>query len=435
MRRLGVLALVVAAACTEQSTAPGACPNFCPTDSINIRDTIFADVIDRDSSFQGYLQAYQSSVMSVADLPGVVDSRAFITTDTVRERIAPKLGDTTTLAKSFDSLRVRFIIARRPKNTTNLRLKLYRLPVALDTSTTFAALDSAFSAAPVDSLNVTDLLATTPTVADTQFRRVWTTDSMVREDSSRHILQIGTDSSLGVYFFLDSTRAAFSAADSGRSAWGLRVSADSFASVGLATLESGGGAPVVRWYYHVTYPDTGSTTKDTVANKVSGLRFDSYVFSPPTPPVDSNLAVGGAPSARSLIRVKMPAFLHDTIDIVRATLVLVPAVATPGAPSDSFSILVRPVLADLGAKSPLNTNAVLTSSGIVHTATTDTVRIEVTNLVRAWSVDTSLTTSFFLQAIPEASSFAQARFYATNTPAFRPTLHVTYVNRFEFGRQ
>ena len=434
MRRLGVLLFLVAAACTEQSTAPGACPNYCPADSIEIHDTLFTDVIRGDSSFRGYLSAFQAEAMTAADLPGI-QSRAFVTTDTLLERIAPKTGDTATVAKSFDSLRVRFVVVRRPRNTTNLWLKLYRLPVALDTTTTFADLDSAFSVPPVDSLNVNDLLAQIP-FSDTAFKRIWGTIDTVRIDTAGHVLQVAADSSLAVYFRLDSTRAAFSVADTGRSAWGVRVSADSFASVALGTVESGGNAPAVRWFYHYTIPDTASTTPDSVVqnNKLMPDRFDSFVSNQPTAPLDQNLTIGGAPSARSIFRVRMPAFLHDTLDVVRATLILVPVNAVAGAPSDSFRIKAKPVVADLGAKSPLSTNALLYDSTFVHIGTTDTVRLELTSLVRAWSLDTTLVTAFFVGQVPEAASFTEARFYSTRTAAFKPTLQVTYVSRFKFGK-
>ena len=69
--------LFVAAACTEQSTAPGVCPDFCPGGEIQTHDTLFATIIERDSSFRGYLQSYQAFLMTAADEPGVIDSRAF----------------------------------------------------------------------------------------------------------------------------------------------------------------------------------------------------------------------------------------------------------------------------------------------------------------------------------------------------------------------
>jgi len=61
------------------------------------------------------------------------------------------------------------------------------------------------------------------------------------------------------------------------------------------------------------------------------------------------------------------------------------------------------------------------------------VNIELTNLVRAWSLDTTMTTAFILGQVPEATSYSEIRFYSSRAPAFRPGLHVTYVKRFRFG--
>jgi hypothetical protein len=435
-RQLACLFLLVAVACTENATAPADCPNFCPSDSIAIRDTIFTTIIHGDSSFRGYVPSYAAEAMTAADVPGVIDSRAFFTTDTMLRRLAPKVGDTTTVPISVDSSRIRFVIVRRPKNTTNLRLRLYHLPVTADSTSTFASLDPAFTGTPVDSLNVNELLAR-PAIADTQTVRLWNLQpgDSIRVDTAGHVLQINrSDSSLSVFFNLDSLQATLSAPDTGRIAWGVRVAADSFASVMLGTTEVGNG-PLVRWFYHYTIPDTVSATPDSVkyADRVVLTRFDNFVFNPPTPPLDSNLAVGGVPSARALLRVAMPAFLHDSIDVVRATLVLVPVNAVQGAPSDSFRILARPIVTDLGAKSPLGTTSSLYGNTFIKIGLPDTVNVELTNLVRAWSLDTTMVTAFVLGPVPEAASYTEIRFYSSRAPAFRPRLHVTYVKRFRFG--
>jgi hypothetical protein len=201
-------------------------------------------------------------------------------------------------------------------------------------------------------------------------------------------------------------------------------------------MESGAQAPAVRWFYHYTIPDTVSTTADSVVqtNRLVVNRFDSFVFDPPTPPLDANLTIGGVPSSRSIFRVSMPAFLHDSLDVIRATVILVPVSAVQGSPSDSFRILAKPVITDLGAKSPLNGNAILHDSTVVHIGSTDTVHLELTNLVRAWSLDTTLVTTFFVGQVPEAASYTEVRFYSTRTAAFKPALQVTYVSHFQFGK-
>ena len=426
-RRLAVALALLAAACTEQATAPGVCPDFCPGGSIAVKDTIFA-IVHRDSSFRGYVPRYQGESMAAATLPGI-DSRPFFVLGSMITRVAPKSGDTTTVPISVDSARLRVSIVQREKQTTNLQLKLYLLPLTADSTSDFASLDSYFTGPAVDSVNVSDLLAR-PAIGDTATVRMW--GDTIRTDSAGHVLQIArSDSAILVYFSLDTLKAPFSVPDSGRVAYGVRVAADSLASLHLGANESVSNGPVIRWFYHYTALDSAATVKHDSASRAP--RFDSFVFDPPTPALDSNLAVGGAPSARSLLRLAVPRFLHDSIDVVRATLILVPTAPIVGAPSDSFLVVARPVLTDFGAKSPLSTATTLYGHTVIHPGSADTVRIEMTDLMRAWVGDTTIATSLFLGQQPEAASFTEIRFYSSRTPAFQPSLQVTYVKRFPFG--
>jgi hypothetical protein len=91
------------------------------------------------------------------------------------------------------------------------------------------------------------------------------------------------------------------------------------------------------------------------------------------------------------------------------------------------------VVTDLGAKSPLAVNSPYTISKIMHVNDADTVRIELTDLVRAWAQDTTAATALVLGQAPEGSTYTQARFYSSRAPAFRPALHITFVRRYVFG--
>ena len=443
MRRLvWLLPLVAVAACTENATAPGVCPNFCPGGSISLQDTVFGAIIVRDSSFRGYTQGYQSSLMIAADSPGVVLSRPFFTSQTMITRVQPTASDTTTVPIVVDSVRLQLIIPYRSKEATNLRLRLFQLPVAVDSTSDFASLDPYFSAPPVDTVNISSLLAL-PKTTDSAIVSFW--KDSIRVDTAGNVLRIQSDSSLLLSLKLDTLTTPLIGTDSGRVAYGFGVAADSFASLGVSTLETGGNGPQLHWYYHYTIPDTVSTKPDSVVNadRLVSTRFDSFVFDPPSAAIDSNLTIGGVPSARAFLRVAMPAFLHDSVDIVRATLVLIPVSAVRGVPSDSFALEARNVTTDIGSKSPPGST---TSSTMIHIGSTDTVRLEVTALVHGWSLDTTQVTTILLRqeipirglpetGWPEAASYAQARFYSSRAPAFRPALHVTYVHRFAFGKQ
>jgi hypothetical protein len=368
--------------------------------------------------------------MTAADLPGM-QSRALFVLNSMITRVVPKTTDTATVPIFVDSSRLRLKMVRRNRATTNLWLRLYSIPTTTDSTTSFASLDPYFGATPIDSVSIDDLLSR-PLITDTATLRIW--GDTIQTDSAGHVLQTADSAKILTLFFdFDTLQAPFVVADSGRLGMGLRITADSLASAAFATTESGSDAPSMLWYYHYTIPDTVSTTPDSVvhASQLRAPKFDSFVFDPPIAPLDSNLAVGGVPSARSLVRVAMPAFLRDSFDIVRATVILVPAVAALGSPADSFTVLARPILTDLGAKSPLSSGS--GGSVVVHPGSTDTLRIELTDMVRAWAIDTSIATAFFLGQQPEATSFTEIRFYSSRAAAFRPALHLTYVKRFPFG--
>ncbi|HWC74011.1 MAG TPA: hypothetical protein VG454_08740 [Gemmatimonadales bacterium] len=435
MRYLAGLLLVVGPiACTEVPTAPGACPTFCPNGSIESTDTILTDVIVRDSSYRGYVQPYQAEAMTATDIPGVIDSRAFFVTNKMFRTVVSGLpGDTVQRPISIDSVRLRLTIMRRDTGATNLRLRVYSLPVTSDSNSTFQTLDPYFTSAPIDSFNISAILAKAP-ITDTVTKRMW--GDSIWTDSAGHTITVADSGRiLHLYWRFDTLQVPLVDADSNEVGMGIRVAADSLASVSITALGSTTtDHPQLTWYYQFTVRDTASG-KDSVHIGAQTLapQFNSFVFNPPLPPLDSNLVVGGVPSARSLLRVALPAYLKDSVDIVRATLILVPVEAVRGAPADSFQIRSVGVLADVGAKSP-NTG-VTTGKVTIHMNAPDTVRMELTDLVRNWVTDTTQTRAFMLGQVPEAASYTQMRFYSSRTPAFRPGLHITYVKRYPFGRQ
>src|SRR2546425_9205104 len=124
--------------------------------------------------------------MTATEVPGI-DSRPFFTTDTMITRVKPKTGDTTTVPIQADSARLRLVIVHRDKAATNLRLRLYQLPVTADSTSTFASLDSYFNGPVVDSVNVSDLLAQ-PAIGDTATIRIW--GDSIRRDTAGDVLPV-----------------------------------------------------------------------------------------------------------------------------------------------------------------------------------------------------------------------------------------------------
>ena len=413
-RRLALVgAVLLVAACVERLTAPGHCPDYCPSGQITIVDTLLTTSINRDSSHRGYVVSYQSPVMLAAFLPDTTDTldgRPIFRFNGFGPRLPVSSVDTGQI-RGADSARLQLYIVRRDTATHNLRLQFYRLPTTIDTTTTFDAVAAAFNNAPVRPPVYVDTLLAQPGGKDPV-----TGDSVVVDTvNHRWLLSLKFDAAAARY---DGT------SDSGAVAYGIRIAADTLASIAFG---KGSVGPVLQWYLRV------DSLGMPVARKpgILGTTLANFVFTPPTAPLDSTLAVGGVPSARSLLRVAFPKFIRDSSQIIRGTLFLVPAVAARGAPADSFVIEARTVFADFGGKSPIDTR--LGDTTVIHVGATDTVKIEVTNLLQLWAADSTHPTIFVLRPQAEAQFFGEIRFYPSVAAAFRPTLQITFVRRFPFG--
>jgi hypothetical protein len=413
-RRAVVLGgVLLAAACVERVAAPGSCPTYCPTGAIAIVDTLLTSVISGDSAFRGYVRPHQvAGVMLAATLPGIVDSRPLFTFSGNGSRFRLTTTDTSTGAiLRADSGRLNVQVTRRDTGAHNLTLRLFRMPVTIDSNTTFDSLAPRFAdSLVVHTVNIDTLLARPG-------RKDSISGDSVGVDTVNHLLALSLK--------LDSTAARYVRSDSGAVAFGVRVAATARASIAIGK----GSIVSALWYFRVD--SAGKAVARTPAAKVAA--FQSFVFTPPAPPIDSTLAVGGVPSARSILRVAFPRFIRDSSQIIRGTLVLIPAVPARGAPIDSFTVEAHTVLADFGAKSPIALDATRTDTTVIRIGATDTVRIEVTNLLQFWASDSTRPPSIVLRAKAEGASLAEIRFYPSKAQAFRPRLQVTFVRRFPFG--
>ncbi|HEY6061588.1 MAG TPA: hypothetical protein VIV10_13440 [Gemmatimonadales bacterium] len=428
---------LAALACFENPTSPAQCPDFCPAGGLAIVESLLSTAIERDSSFAGYVQAYQAAALVASSLPGV-DSRPIWVSTAIQTRFLIDTGtDTTTGPIVVDSVKVNVTVLRRDTAAVhNLRLAFYKLPVGIDSSTTFADLATAFAAAPLRVVNV-DSLAALPGRRDTI-----TGDTVLAVDSA--FLH-----SVVLRLKFRSSETGYREADSGKLALGVIATGDSPPDVALGAAESGIGASA-WWFFHVD--SAGKLIRpDSLQHKVvdslpAPPNFDSFVFNAPPVSLDSNLTVGGVPSIRSLLRVNLPRGIRDSTQIIRATLQLVPAGAVVTT-TDSVFLRVKRLQADLGAKSPVVIDTFVASSKPFAGVPTDTVRIEMTTLFRGWQSDTTAVPAFYLSLLAltrlkldsihlnggEASTLAALRLFSSRSSTFRPSVRITYVPRVKFG--
>jgi hypothetical protein len=412
---LAIAAVAWVIGCIDSPTAPGRCPDFCPPGRITILDTLLTTVIERDTAFGPYVEPPGSITLIASEVPAVIASRPVLRFQPIGGGV--RYGADTMLRPitATDSAKFAVTILRHDTSVRNLRLHLYRLPVSIDTNTTFADLAGSFGAAPVRVVNVDSLV------------RAANHKDTVTKDS----VFVSNSGSVRVMITLDSAQARYVAADSGVLGYGVRVTGDAATSIALGSNDSP-DPPLVHWHLSVDSAGTTAHIARTVAPQ-----FDSYVFDPPFAPLDGTLAVGGIPTARSLLRLTLPPRLRDSTQILRATLQLVPSTPARGSAIDTFTIVANAVAADLGGKSPLvrgvGSDSSYFGTGSIILNSTDTVRVEITRLLRRWSADTTQPMAFYLLSASEGITLTQIRFHSSRNAAFKPSILITYAGHFPFG--
>lgn len=399
--RLGIAVLVASFAligCQEKLTSPGDCPALCPGGEPQVFDEVLPAIVGSDSSFRGYVQPYFASTLLVSNGLQGVEERGIM-------RFPPRADSVsvrdTLRAYTIDSVALSLAVIARDTTVSGLQVQLYRLPTSIDTNTTFADVDPAFVAG--------NLVATIP-VPDS-----------VKVGSIRTVLQGA-----------DLARVQIPPADSGVLALGVRIDAPVPTGVRLGAINGGAPAAFLS-YVTLDVPDTGTAKLRTLPLTAT---LNSWVS--PVAQVDDStlLSVGGEPSARALIRFELPARIRDSATIVRATLQLTPVVPITGLPTDPARLQARAVLADLGAKSPVNSSAGRVPADTIESGTSGTVSLEAVRLIELWLGAADRPSALVLALAPdlEAASFSRPVFYSTRAadPAVRPQLRISYLLSFPF---
>ena len=272
-------------------------------------DTTLTAVTDRDSSYVGYVSAGLGPSLRVSNGLPASEDRAFFV---FLRRPDSVLVSDTNRSYTIDSLVIGMTIQARDSNVTGLKLFLYRMPVDVDSNTTFVGIDSNMVMANlVDSIVVPDSLYS----------------GFVR------LLLTGADVA----------KLTIPAADSGRLAIGVAMTAASPSGIRLAGIAASGTPAFTTWV-------TANNVADTTLRKQAINRFPSYAsFVAENPPVvdPALLTVGGVPSSRALIRFALPQQLRDSATIVRVTLEMTTDSPVLGLPTDpgvlqAWAILGRP---------------------------------------------------------------------------------------------
>jgi hypothetical protein len=391
---VGLAGLVTA--CQEQLTSPAECPGLCPGGEQRLFESVLSPLAGLDSSFHTYVAPGQGAALLVSSGLTVSEDRAVYRFVTLQDSIAVR---DTARAYVVDSVRISLNLVARDTLVGDLKVLLFRVAPTVDSTATFVSVDSQL----VD-VHLIDTIAVPDSVHTGEI-----TTMLRGSEVDRMAIPKGTGGVL---------------------AMGVRLKAAAPTGIRVGSLAANNGASYVA-YMTVDVPDTGSTRHQFLSRATT---FNTFVTQNRPLPDPTLLTVGGDSSSRSIVRFALPSQLRDSATIVRATLELIPAHPLLGLRGDSAVIDARAVLADLGAKSPVTTDPSFIVSDTLPQASSDTVRLEVTRLVKLWQASTDRPPAIFLILRPEAASFTRTAFGSTNpaSPVGPPRLLITYQLPFPF---
>jgi len=391
-----LLGVFLAVACRDDLNAPVDCPALCPGGQPPVLESVLIARDSMDSSFVGYVPAGLGISLRVSNGLPVSEDRGIV-------QFLP-LPDTVVVSDSghhyvIDSVEFGLTLQARDTLVDSLRFLLYRLPIGIDTTTTFA--DIAPNLVPGN-------------VVDTIF---------VPDSVKSGVIQ-------SVLSGAELTRVLIPPGDSGKIAIAIALVGSAPTGARIASIAAT-GSPRMKTYV------TADSVADSTKKQVSISRFPSFASFVSQAPLALNndlLSIGGAPSHRARLKFDLPRNLRDSVTILRATLELTPNSTILGLPNDPATLQAIGVIGDLGAKSPLVTGGNTIGLKTVDAGTTGTVEIDVTRLIRAWQTKNGLPTIVFIAIAPEAATFTQPVFKSTRSGSGAPQLRITYYDKFPFQR-
>jgi hypothetical protein len=410
---LGALLLVGFVACTESVTGTLGCPQLCGDQSATLRDTTLSGVVTTDSVLTGYPEFGETRDFTLISQGDTADVRAVIRFDTLPNTFRHPNASADSAVTRVDSARIFFVV-----DTTIGRPKA---PVTID------AFDVDTTAADTLRSALVPLFRQDRLIGSRTFEVAEIRDTLPLPISNAVVLAKATAGA--------------------RLRVGLRIR-----STGTVRLRISGSAYSPRLTFRVT-PDT-LVHRDTVLLQSLTPTDDPiatvYAFYPIVvagalpPPGAGVLAVGGVGGARTYLRFDIPPILLDSVQVVRASLLLnqIPS-RVAASSSDTTALVVSPILA---GEQITNVRTIINFAGPGSAVGLDSVRlvpkdaglrsIELVNLFRAWREVGSANSirAIVLRAKNEASSAAELDFVSSDgAVALRPRLRLTYVPRRGFG--
>jgi hypothetical protein len=382
--------LLATIGCEESVTAPGACPDFCKDATFEVLDSILTDVVVRDSSFRGFVFSHRSRALQLVRQPAGTETRGILNFVEFQPRVPTFPGDTVFGdVVSVDSFVVQLSVIRRNEGVSGVSIGMHRIPTDLDSTTSYGSLDAFFDdSTSLGTIDVPDSL-----VSGEVFLTLGSGAFLTQPDDT-------VDVSLGLD--IATTQPAF------------------------LTLGTGLASSLASVRRFLTVDSSGTQ----VSRDDSRIAIFTRAVPSLTQVVGTNeLAIGGMPSSRTVLRVDGVEEILTGSSVIRATLEFTPSVPTVAAPGDSILVQVNPVGVDFGRKSPLVFTQLDTLSRgtiTVPGGSTEPFEVDITTIVRAWAANSELPRTLIMTVIPEAATIGEVRVFSSGG-AQPPSLRLTFV--------
>jgi hypothetical protein len=411
---LGAL-MLFAAACQENYTSSLACPQLCGDQSATLFDTTLTGIVVLDTALTGFPLFGSSRDFTLIAQGDTADVRLVTRFDTLPNKFRHPNATADSAITRVDSATLIFAV-----DTTIGKSKVPITVDAYDVDTTAA--DSLRSA-------LLPLFRADRLLGSATYQPADVKDTLKIPITSAAVLAKATAGA--------------------RLRIGLRVRN----TTEVAKLRVAGTDFTPRIRFKISTdtlvpPDTvflqSFTPTDDNALRVLHAMYPIVVSGPQPIPGSGLLAVGGLGGTRSLIRFALPPRLVDSVNVIRASLILqqVPSRVLASS-SDSLSISINPIVAgpqitDPFLLSQFSGSGTAAGLGLVRLAPKDGGQksIELVNLFRVWRSAGTVNSirAIVIMASQEGSSAGELNFVSSEGPvAQRPRLRLTYVPTRGFG--
>jgi hypothetical protein len=407
------LLLGLAGACSEQVTGSLGCPALCTDQSAALRDTILTGSVVVDTSFYGFPRLGEDRDVTLINRGDTADVR---------------------LIARYDSLPRSYFLGTATADSTIRRVDSAQMIFVIDTLT-------AKSTAPI-TIDAFDVDTTANDTLNAALVPLFRAERLIGSQTYQ-----AADLKDTLKLSLDNAAIFAKIKDTLRLRIGLRIR-----GTGSVKLPVQANLFVPRLRFRVSadttvkpdtvFPRSLTPTDDVILQSVLPLYRLVVKGQLGDVPAD-RFAIGGLRGARTYIRFDIPSVVLDSVQVIRASLVLTQAPTRSLSKSDTITVFTQPVLAS-PALSDLFTAATFLGSPYLYGV--DSLRfavkdsgqrsIELVNLVRYWRLAglTNTSRSIVLRSPQEGALPGELSFFSTEAPAsVRPRLRLTYVPRRGFG--